>query len=90
MYNYIYNYNSQPPYSYLICRLLLILPSRLLEDSSMRRAAMLLWDEDQYGTVLVHSVIYNSVVSVFDNKELLYIRWCILLHMDKRVYNQPM
>ena len=28
---------SQPPYSYTICRLLLTLPSRLLEDASMRR-----------------------------------------------------
>ena len=28
----------QPPYSYTICCLLLTLPSRLLEDSSMRRS----------------------------------------------------
>ena len=35
---------------------LLTLPSRL-----QCGAAMLLWDEDELGTVLFHSVIYNSV-----------------------------
>ena len=33
----MYNYNWQPNNSYTICCLLLTLPSRLLEDSSMRR-----------------------------------------------------
>ena len=52
----------QHPYSYTICRLLLTLLFHLLKDSSMRRGnATVLRYEDEQGTLLFHSVNYNSV-----------------------------
>ena len=38
---------------------------------------MLLWDEDEYGTVLFHSVIYNSVI-VLKCIWLMTIKWSSL------------
>ena len=35
--------------------------------------SMLLWDEDEYGTVLFHSVIYNSVGTMYEYLYIMYL-----------------